>query len=115
INLSFPCRLQCRLQCQNDYEVQQKTGARSSEARQTRPERRQEKAAQSASERASCGMNSGRVEQPEPQAAKPAVAKHHLRMMSPAEVMANTDTSGHPAMTLGGLQIRSVADAILFF
>jgi hypothetical protein len=35
--------------------------------------------------------------------------------MSPAEVMAMWDTSGHPAMTLGGLQIRAAADAILFF
>jgi hypothetical protein len=52
---------------------------------------------------------------PEPQSAKPAVAKHHLRVMSPAEVMAMCDTSAKPAMTLGGLQIRSVADAILFF
>jgi hypothetical protein len=55
------------------------------------------------------------LEQPGPQAVKPLVAKHHLRMMSPAEVMATCDTSAKPAMTLGGLQIRSVADAILFF
>jgi hypothetical protein len=54
-------------------------------------------------------------ETPEPQAAKPALAKHHLRILSPADVMAMTDTSAHPGVTLAGLQIRSVADAINFY
>jgi hypothetical protein len=54
-------------------------------------------------------------ETPEPQAAKPAVGKHHLRILSPADVMAMCDTSSHPTMTLAGLQIRSVADAINFY